>query len=105
MNDFGLIQIFTSFIYGSVLLGYIPHMIRRLYTIALFALISAVGPVANAASCRDIAAARVDARNGAQIIGVRSEKGAYGKTICVVTVRQRGKPGMRPRVVTRKFRP
>lgn len=80
-------------------------MIRILYTIVMFALLSAIGPVANAANCRDIAAARVDARNGAQIISVRSEKGAYGKTICVVTVRQRGKPGRRPRVVTRKFRP
>lgn len=80
-------------------------MIRVFYTIVLFALISAVAPIANAANCRDIAAARVDARNGAQILGVRSEKGAYGKIICVVTVRERGKPGMRPRVVTRKFRP
>ncbi|MFK5977777.1 MAG: hypothetical protein QM488_02690 [Rhizobiaceae bacterium] len=80
-------------------------MIRILYTIILFTLMGAVSPVANAANCRDIAAARVDVRGGAQILVVRSEKGAYGKTICVVTVRQRGKPGGRPRVVTRKFRP
>lgn len=80
-------------------------MIRILYTIAIIVLISAVGPVANAASCRDIAASRIGVRNGAQILGVRSEKGAYGKTICVVTVREKGKSGKRPRVVTRKFRP
>lgn len=86
-------------------MGYILHMIKIFYTIALLALVSVIGPAANAANCRDVAAARIDVRNGAQILGVRSEKGAYGKTICVVTVRQRGKPGMRPRVVTRKFRP
>lgn len=94
-----------SFIYGSVLIGYILRMIRVIYIIVLCALVSAIGPVASAASCRDIAAARVNAKKGAQILGVRSEKGAYGKTVCVVTVRLRGKPGMRPRVVTRKFRP
>jgi len=80
-------------------------MIRIFFTIVLFAIIGLSGSVANAANCRDLAAARINAKGGAQIIGVRSEKGAYGKKICVVTVRQRGKPGSRPRVVTRKFKP
>lgn len=86
-------------------MGYVPDMLKIFYLSALFLLSGLTVPIAHAASCEDMAHTRVRAKPGAQILGVRMEKDAYGATICVVTVREKGKSGGRPRVVTRKFKP
>ena len=95
----------SPFIYGSALMGYAPAMIKIFYISAVLLVPALIGPIAEAASCEDLAASRVASKPGAQILGVRTEKDASGSAICVVTVREKGKPGARPRVVTRKFRP
>lgn len=93
------------FIYGSALMGYVLCMLKIFYLSAIFLLSGLTGQIAHAASCEALAHARIRANPGAQILGVRMEKDSYGATICVVTVREKGKSGGRPRVVTRKFKP
>jgi len=80
-------------------------MMKTVLTMAAMLFLGSLLAFPANAGCREQAAARFASKPGAKILSVRTETAGNGDAICVVTVRQRGKPGKPPRVVTRKFRP